>query len=263
MATTIEYAQLASRAYSALRFPENKPYVPAGWQELVLTGPLSSGFKAGVYTNGSEVATAIGSTTVRGGTSKIRRLVIWIGLCALMGFVIPAWAEKTKEIHWREEVRLTTGEVVTVERGEKLNLVTGDRFDPGWLFDEAWLNATLPGVGKIRWQGALSPLVLNVTKSGDWYLLGIAVAYRGLRDYQLGEEKRYVAFKLRDRLWQRIPFAEFPVEFQPNLLGDTYTLFIERGQRSGTLVDFKLKAEIDADPTLDKAYKRIDRSLGQ
>jgi hypothetical protein len=169
----------------------------------------------------------------------------------------------TKEINWREQVRLSTGEVIVVERGEKLNLVSEPGRGSGWLFDEAWLKARLPSIGETAWQGALSPLVLNVTPRGDWYLLGVTGAYRGHQDYQLPDGKRYVAFRLRNGSWQRVPFTEFPAEFQPNLLGGTDSLFIKRGQPNGMLVDFKLKSEIDSNPMLDSAFRRIDRALGQ
>jgi hypothetical protein len=184
-------------------------------------------------------------------------------MLALISSTTTGCGETTKEINWREQVQLSTGEVIVVERGEKLNLVSEPGRGSGWLFDEAWLKARLPGIGETVWRGALSPLVLNVTPKGNWYLLGVTGSIRGEREYQLAEGKRYVAFELTDRSWLRVPFADFPEEFQPNLLADTYTPFIELRKPNGILVQFNLKAELDTDPTLGSALRHIDRSLGQ
>lgn len=169
---------------------------------------------------------------------------------------------KMKEIHWREQVRLSTGEVIVVERGEKLRR-TGEGLKNWWLFDEGWLQAKLPGVGSTRWEGTLSPLVLDVTAKGEWYLLGVIAAPRAYREFNLPEHKWYVAFKLQEGVWQRVPFAEFPEAFKPNLLADSYELFIKREHPNGSLVEFDLKSRIDVDPRISPVYKRIDRSLGE
>lgn len=128
-----------------------------------------------------------------------------------------------KRIQWEEEVRFSTGEVI-VKRGERRRAAYGGEMRPGWLFDEAWIEATLLGVGPTRWEGSLSPLVLDVTPAGEWYLLAAIGANRGRRDYQLSRDMWYVAFRLSGTTWQRIPFAEFPESFKPNLLADTTQL---------------------------------------
>ena len=148
-----------------------------------------------------------------------------------------------------------------VTRGEAASYREGLR--NWWLFDEAWLEATLPGAGQTRWEGALSPLVLDMTPEGEWYLLGVAVAARALRDYKLPEHKRYVTFKLRDGTWQRIPFSEFPETFKPNLLANTSRLFESNDSLNGKLVDFETKRRVDSVPTLSPEFKRIDRLLGE
>lgn len=169
-----------------------------------------------------------------------------------------------KRIHWQEQVRLSTGEEIVIERGEKLRSAYGGVGTPGWVFDEAWLEAKLPAVGKTRWEGALSPLVLDVTPAGEWYLLGIVRASRGEKDYRLSDErKRYVAFKLRGTAWKRIPFVEFPEMFKPNLLASTDRLLKVDGAKNGMVVDSEMKQRLDSRPTLGEVYKQIDRSLGE
>lgn len=168
-----------------------------------------------------------------------------------------------KHIHWQEQVRLSTGDVIEVARGERLKSAYGGVGPMGWMFDEAWLETKLPRTGTTRWEGALSPLILDVTSRGEWYLLGIAEASRGLKDYNLPESKRYVTFKLQGSMWQRVPFAEFPESFKPNLLASTDRLFEVDEAKNGVLVDLETKRRLDSRPTLGKEYKRIDRSLGE
>ena len=195
----------------------------------------------------------------------VSRLTGRIRLAAIVGALsVTSSLAAAKDIHWKEQVRLSNGEVIVVERGESLRSVySGGPLRPSWLFDEAWLKATLPGVGETRWDGAVSPLVLDVSSKGEWHLLGIVVAYRGRESYKLPVGKCYVAFKLRAGVWERVPFVDFPTSFQPNLLGDTFTLFIERQQPSGAFIDLEFKTKIDSSPTLPPKYRRLDRSLGE
>lgn len=198
---------------------------------------------------------------------RIRKLCNALaGICGavivLTILVACASADYRKEIYWKEQVRLSTGEMILVDRGERRRRA-GEGFSNGWLFDDAWLEANLPGVGKARWEGALLPLVLDVTARGEWYLLGVTQSSRGEKDYRLPEHKRYVAFKLSQSLWERIPFAQFPDSFSPNLLANTGRLFVIEGARNGVFVDFEMKQRVDSLPTVGKHYKRIDRTLGE
>jgi hypothetical protein len=195
----------------------------------------------------------------------VSRLREHIRRAAIVGVLSLATASASaKEIYWTEQVRLSSGEVIVVERGETLRSVySGGPLRPGWLFDEAWLKGSLPGVGETRWRGGLSPLVLDVTTDGQWYLLAIVETFPGQRQYQLARRSRYVAFKLQAGVWQRIPFAEFPEQFQPNLLANTSRLFQKYETPSGAVVDFDMKRQVDSVPTLGSEYKRIDRSLGE
>jgi hypothetical protein len=194
----------------------------------------------------------------------VSRLKGFVRVVAVIGgLALVSTCASAKEIRWKEQVRLSNGDLIVVERGETLRSVySGGPLRPGWLFDEAWLKAELPGVGETAWRGALSPLALNVTPRGEWYLLGIVVANRGRESYKLPVGKYYVAFKLIAGDWQRVPFADFPTSFQPNLLGDTFTLFVEGQEPNGALVDLDLKNKVDSAPALSSKYKRVDRSLG-
>jgi hypothetical protein len=189
----------------------------------------------------------------------------------LMGLAACASAEaeerwgvhRYKRIYWQEQVRLSTGEELAIKRGEIRRSAHGGVGSLGWTFDEAWLEFKLPGAGVMHWEGALSPLVLDVTSKGEWYLLGVVRASRGEKDYKLSERKRYVSFKLQGNTWQRVPFAEFPEVFKPNLLASTDRL-PEVGRAENMVhVDLEMKLRMDSRPTLSAVYKQIDRSLGE
>lgn len=166
-----------------------------------------------------------------------------------------------KTIFWEEDVRLSSGEVIRIQRGEERRRA-GEPGREGWLFDTAWLRAQLPSIGESRWDGSVRPLVLDRTQGGDWYLLGIVAAYRGFEDYGVPRDKRYVAFKLTNRQWSRIPFSEFPSEFTPNLLANTGHLFFVENKPNGVLVDLTTKSRVDSRATFPDEFKRINRSLG-
>ncbi len=174
-----------------------------------------------------------------------------------------AGRDARKVVEWKEQVQLSTGQVIVIERGDRYRPADDGRGGLGWLFDEAWLQADLPGVGPVRWDGSLRPLVLDVTPERRWFLLGVVGAYRGWKDYGLPEQKRYVAFELLGKTWQRVPFAQFSEGFKPNLFANAYQHFITEGKSGGVLMTFETKPQFDANPTLDGAYRKIDRALGQ
>lgn len=196
---------------------------------------------------------------------------LWISAFAFLGACAFASGEKEegvgnqryKRVSWQEQILLSTGEVIVVERSERRRPAYGGQLPFGWLFDEAWLQANLPGVGPTRWEGTVSPLVLDVTPEGEWYLLGVVMASRGEKEYKLHERTRYVAFKLFGNRWRRVPFAAFPESFQPNLLANTSRLIWKEETPSGTLVTFDMKRRVDSLSTLGNLYKSIDRSLGE
>jgi hypothetical protein len=196
-------------------------------------------------------------------SAVLTMLLLSLAACAFAQEEERYGVHRYKRVEWQEQVRFSTGQVIVLKRGERARLAYGGQLPPDWLFDEAWLEADLPGVGRARWDGSLSPLVLDVTPTGEWYLLGVVAANRGHRDYSVPEHKRYVAFKLSSSTWQRVPFSQFPESFKPNLLANTHRLFWKENTPSGTLVTFEMKRRVDSNPTLGRAYRIIDRSLGE
>lgn len=196
-------------------------------------------------------------------TPVARRVAALLLLLIAAGCASAGGREVRKVVEWKEQVQLSTGQVIVIERGDRYRPADDGRGGLGWLFDEAWLVADLPGAGQARWDGSLRPLVLDVTPEGRWFLVGVVGAYRGWKDYGLPEQKRYVAFELSGKTWQRVPFAQLPESFKPNVLANAYQLFLIEGTPGGGLVRLATKQRVDSEPTLDTALQRIDRKLGQ
>lgn len=169
----------------------------------------------------------------------------------------------TRDFYWSEEVQISNGQVMLVKRGETRVRAGEPGRGAGWLFDTGWIEVEITDVGKVRWEGALSPLVLDFTNSGEWYLLGIVGSWRGWKNYGLPEHKSYVAFVLRGARWERIPFDTFPKAFTPNLLASRGQLFLVEEAQNGILVDLAMKRRLDSRPTLGEEFRSIDPSKGQ
>jgi hypothetical protein len=179
-------------------------------------------------------------------------------LVPLMG----ACAE-TKQIEWTEDMRLSDGRTLVVQRYEEYRRVTdpGAGFRVGWLFQRARISAELPAPiqRKISWEGNLKPLVLDIQPGNFVYLVGRVATGAGRTEWKVPDHEYYVIFRMTNEGWQRIPIAELPLSVMPNLLGRTSTLFIDRQARSGIHVDLELKKELDTDIRTPKVIKSIVR----
>ena len=184
-------------------------------------------------------------------------------LFPLLTITMSCIGSNTKDIHWREEVVVAPGTLIVVERGERLVLAGEPGAGQGWLFESAWLKATLPKIGATEWSGFATPLVLNTENGVDWYLLCAIGSHRGEEEYRLEAPFVYVVFRLSGGAWHRIPFGEFPKALRPNLLGDPQDHFIRRGHKNGSLVDLTTKRRAEDDPSLSPTYKSIDRTRGR
>jgi hypothetical protein len=172
--------------------------------------------------------------------------------------------ERTTDYWWREEVKLSTGQVIVVTRGESRVMRGEMGRGSGLMFYSGWLEADLPGVGKTRWEGTITPLVLDVTSKGVWYLLAAVATEQGRRDYGLAESNLYVAFQLREGKWQRVPFKEFPEEFTPNVLANRGDFFFGKdAPPSGYFMNLQTKNRLDSSKLLYEKYRSIDRSRGE
>ena len=81
-----------------------------------------------------------------------------------------------KKVEWTEEVELSGGKVITVQRMTEYRSVmdVGAGFDRGYLFDNASISADLPAPvsRKVYWAGrGLSPRLIDVMPNGVAYLV--------------------------------------------------------------------------------------------
>jgi len=154
------------------------------------------------------------------------------------------------ERNWEEVVKISSGEEIVAKRWER------EQFsDRGlWLFDEARIEANLPGAGQLTWQTSLSPWLLDKASDGTWYLVGMARDAKGRREYSIfapndGYHPTFAAYKLAGGVWQRV-ISDFPPELRsPNLLVYSYRVFDppkpQEPISNGSLIDLVRKTEVN------------------
>jgi len=163
-----------------------------------------------------------------------------------------------KRVDWKEEVLLKDGSVIVIERSQEYRRAGEPGAGSGWLFDYARLKAQLPGYSEaILWEGSVQPLVLDIHKSGQPYLLATIQTYRGRENYGVSEGTWYVGFTHEAGKWVRISLNQFPRDLRPNLLASTGELFITQREPSGSLVRLNTKQQLDSRPTLPEYYKKL------
>ena len=196
-------------------------------------------------------------TSVMHYSSYAKRLFQLCAFC--LAILTPLMAcSDTKTINWREEVKLSNGQVIVVQRSEEYRLV-GEDIVSRWLFSRENIEAILPTPTstKVVWDGRLKPIAIDVAKDGVIYLVTVVATAQGAREYSVSDDVNHVAFKYAGPdHWERIPVESVPHEIRPNLLAMTHTLFIEQKYSTGKVIDLSLKQRIDSDPRLVEKYKR-------
>src|ERR1039457_2516019 len=151
--------------------------------------------------------------------------------CFCLVALIPlAACSQMKTITWREQVKLSDGQIIVVERTATFRNVYAGGTGNGWLFQRERIKAVLPPLNKeVVWEGGLEPLAIDVAKNGEIYLVAIAETSQGQEEYSIGDT-RHAAFKFSGSgQWIRTPVESVPHEIHPNLLIDRVTLFIDHG----------------------------------
>lgn len=172
-------------------------------------------------------------------------------------YLLGCSSETEKTVHWEEDVVLSSGAAVVVNRTQSYRRVSEPGQSSGWLFDKSSITARLPGKEQMHWSGQLQPLVIDFGPDKEIYLLATVETYRGLREYDIPEGVYHVAFKQSDTAWERIPLNSFPIELHPNLLASTYDVFIKRAVPSGSRVTVPAKLEFDSRATINDRYKGL------
>jgi hypothetical protein len=188
--------------------------------------------------------------------SKYARKLAW-RFSLFLAVLIPLTAcSQMKTITWREEVKLTNGQIVVVERTAKFRNVYAGGTSNGWLFQHASIKAVLPPLNKeVVWEGGLNPLALDVAKNGEIYLVATVETSQGRADYSLSHGN-HVAYQYGlDGQWIRIPVETVPHEMHPNLLIDDATLFIYHGHSTSEVLALALKEKLNTENAYDERYR--------
>lgn len=168
-----------------------------------------------------------------------------------------------RHFEWTEDVKLSDGRMILVKRTEDYRRIVdvGAGFQKGWLFQKSTISAELPAPIQrlVSWEGSLKPLVLDIQPDGSAYLVCRVATGAARTEWKIPDHEFYVPFHLKNENWQRIPLSELPTSVKPNLLGSSYTLFIDRETFSGVHVDLKLKKELDSNVRASKKIKSIVR----
>lgn len=184
-------------------------------------------------------------------------------LVLLLGFAVTGCAAlgDTRRVSWTEEVRLSTGEVIRIERWEQQELVAEPFQKPGWIFRRAGLKARLPvaGLGELTWEGTLTPLALDLGPDGAVYFVGVADTIRAQREYRAPPQEIHLAFRLGRAEWDQIKLHELPRDLRPNLLANTSRYIAEKRPLVEPLVTLQMKSSLDSVSGLWEAYKAIPR----
>ena len=176
------------------------------------------------------------------------------GLIVCMTLISPlAACSNMKTISWREQVRLHSGQVITVDRSEKFRSVYSGGPGPGWLFQNERLTAHFPKpIGDITWNGILTPIAVDVATNGNVYLVADIATLEGEKEYQVPDGVYQVAFEyLKNGNWEHIPLSTVPQEIRRNLFVNIYRLFIIQKSKQNFL-DLALKSKMDADPRISR-----------
>jgi hypothetical protein len=187
--------------------------------------------------------------------SKYARKLAW-RFSFFLAVLIPLTAcSQMKTITWREEVKLTNGQIVVAERTAEFRNVYAGGTGNGWLFQHESIKAVLPPLNKeVVWEGGLEPLALDVTKNGDIYLVNHVENLQGRSEYSVSKGD-HVAFKYSgNSQWMRIPVESVPQEIHPNLLIDRVTLFIRNEHSTSEVIDLALKEKLNSE-IFTESYK--------
>lgn len=185
----------------------------------------------------------------------------WLLRLLVIAAALLGGCKEFEVFEWTEEVRLSDGKVLTVERWDRCRNVVdaGAGFRRGCLHQDGGIRLSLsaPINREATWQGQLKPFALDIRPGPVVYLVGRAAA-----NWQADVWKaRLVAFQLRQSEWERIDIEALPPEMKPNLLQnveDAYKTkpFLRRLQVS-------LDAKEQFDSTIEHNLRTLPRKKGQ
>lgn len=166
------------------------------------------------------------------------------------------WSHFANRHHWKEEVQLQTGEILTVARSIEFE------FDHpiGGVGGSDILESTLEVMSPERkdfpskWRNPpFLPLIFDRDSDNDeWFI--VATFYMCTDWYDLGRPKLpYTEFRYRNGAWIQQPLSE-------KFIGREGNVLIPNGRDAGPDYSLQMKREKLSDPSTAPEYKRIVRA---
>lgn len=191
----------------------------------------------------------------------------WTAKLVLIGFTATFFSGcSAKEIQWKEEVRLATGQIIIAERTDRYKRVldVGAGFQSGWLYQTGRVRVELPAPisRTVEWEGTLQPLVLDVLSGSTVYFVGAAASRASRDEWRIPDNEKYVVFRLSPDGWKRVPLDNLPPDAAPNLLASTRHFFAPTDDfhlDASSLIKLETKHKIDSRIGLIEELKRIVR----
>lgn len=121
-------------------------------------------------------------------------------------------------LSWTEEVRLSDGRTIVVDRSNRYDDVGWTKPASSGLFQRARLAFATPRpiIHLKDWEGSAQPLILDV-RDGKAYLVAIVTSYSGVEEFGK-PDPGYVAFVFSGDHWKRIDLKDLPSGLSVNLL---------------------------------------------
>jgi hypothetical protein len=150
------------------------------------------------------------------------------------------------DLEWREEVKLQSGEVLTVKRTVKGVKSFGELGGPGGWSSESMTVSVVQPAGPDNppiWDGPFVPLLFDRdAQSGQWFM--VATFYSCESWYGLGKPKLpYTEYHLKNGKWQQQSLSPGLIGRQANMLTSIHST----GEADHTLAS-KEKSERGASP---------------
>lgn len=159
------------------------------------------------------------------------------------------------KLHFKEEVQLSSGEIIEIDRAFKTQSLGEIGGPGGWdaTFNSFVISSPVRADNPPAWQSdaGLIPMVFDRDpQNGEWFL--VTTFYTCEAWYRLGKPKLpYAEFRLRNGRWEKVPLS-------PQLIGRESNVMT--GVRSGgepKLLTLAEKRVRNAEPKIAPKYRKI------
>lgn len=179
---------------------------------------------------------------------------LFSGMFFLVGLLAACSKEVPRQpLQWREEVELSDGRIVWVERTASADGMREMGGPSGIKNQHYSLRFTPPGESPLpEWQGEHQPMVFDYdSKNNRWYI--VSSFFYGCETWLKLEQPKfpYIEYVLNNGAWQRIPLDEQLVGHKANMYGE---IDFENGEPSSIGLQQKSMQRIGS---WEMVYQRI------